>query len=106
MPKISFSGQEILCQQGSNLRRVLLDANLPLYNGIANPIHCRGLGTCGTCAVELEGNVSAQTTIEKWRLGFPPHRSGSGLRLACQCKVLGDLKITKHGGMWGHQPND
>ena len=107
MPKISFSGQDIVCQQGSNLRRVLLDANLPLYNGIANPIHCRGLGTCGTCAVELEGNVSAQTTIEKWRLGFPPHHSDSGLRLACQCRVLGDLTITKHGGMWGsHQTND
>ena len=83
-----------------------MDANLPPYNGIANAIHCRGLGTCGTCAVELKGDVSDPTAVEKWRLGFPPHRSDSGLRLACQCQVLGDLKITKHGGMWGHQPND
>ena len=106
MPKISFLGQDIACRQGSNLRRVLMDANLPLYNGIANVIHCRGHGTCGTCAVELKGDVSDPTAVEKWRLGFPPHRSDSGLRLACQCQVLGDLKITKHGGMWGHQPND
>ena len=103
MPKISFSGQEIDCEAGANLRRVLLDANLPLYNGIANAIHCRGLGTCGTCAVELEGNVSEPTKVEKWRLGFPPHRSDTGLRLACQCQVLGDLKIEKHGGMWGNK---
>jgi ferredoxin len=41
------------------------------------------------------------TAFEKWRLSFPPHRSENGLRLACQCKVLSDLTITKHGGMWG-----
>lgn len=101
MPKITFSGQTIECREGANLRRVLLDAKLPLYNGIAIAIHCRGLGTCGTCAVEIAGNVSELTSVEKWRLGFPPHHSDSGLRLACQCKVLGDLVLVKHGGMWG-----
>ena len=103
MPKISFSGRTIECTVGANLRRVLLDAKLPLYNGIAGAIHCRGLGTCGTCSVEIEGPVSEKTKVETWRLGFPPHRSESGLRLACQCKVLGDLKIAKHSGMWGNQ---
>lgn len=103
MPKISFSGQVVECEKGSNLRRVLLDAKLPLYNGIASAIHCRGLGTCGTCAVELEGEVSEPTKVEKWRLKFPPHRSDAGLRLACQCQVLGDLKIKKRRGMWGNK---
>ena len=55
MPNISFLGQSVECEEGSNLRRVLLDVNLPLYNGSAGAIHCRGLGTCGTCAVEIEG---------------------------------------------------
>ncbi len=103
MPKISFLDKLIECEEGANLRQVLLSAKLPLYNGVAKTIHCRGLGTCGTCAVEIEGNVSEQTKVEKWRLNFPPHRSGSGLRLACQCKVLGDLKIQKHDGMWGNK---
>ncbi len=103
MPRILFAGHEIECLHGANLRRELVAAQLPLYNGIAKHIHCRGLGTCGTCAVEIEGDVSKVTAVERWRLGFPPHRLSSGLRLACQCKVLGDLKIAKHGGMWGSQ---
>jgi len=103
MPKILFDGKTIECEQEENLRKVLQLAKLPLYNGVAKAIHCRGLGTCGTCAVEIDGDVTKPTRIEKWRLGFPPHESGSGLRLACQCKVLGDLNITKHEGMWGQK---
>lgn len=103
MPQIEFAGKLIECEAGANLRRILLDAGLPLYNGIAGAIHCRGMGTCGTCSLEIEGEVSDMTWIEKWRLGFPPHRRHRGLRLACQCQVLGDLKLTKHGGLWGNQ---
>jgi ferredoxin len=32
---------------------------------------------------------------------FPPHRPESGLRLACQCAVLGDIRVTKFHGWWG-----
>lgn len=103
MTKISFAGEIIECVEGANLRKVLISANLPLYNGIGRAIHCRGLGTCGTCAVEIDGPVSERTKIELWRFGFPPHRPDAGLRLACQCKILGDLKIKKHGGLWGNQ---
>ncbi len=103
MPKITFAGQSIECELGENLRRVLLDANLPLYNGIAQKIHCRGLGTCGTCAVQVEGEVSPTTAVERWRLGFPPHRQKQNLRLACQCKIQGDLQLTKFDGLWGHR---
>ncbi len=103
MHKISFGDQVIDCEHGENLRRVLMKARMPLYNGIANTIHCRGMGTCGTCAVKIEGPVSETTRIENWRLGFPPHRRNAGLRLACQCNVLGNLKLTKHKGMWGNR---
>ncbi len=81
----------------------MLESGVPLYNSIAGAIHCRGLGTCGTCAVQIEGPVSPPTAIEKWRLTFPPHSAGNRLRLACQCKVLGDLVLTKHSGLWGHK---
>jgi ferredoxin len=82
---------------------VLLRARLPLYTRVAEAIHCRGRGVCGTCAVEIEGNVSEPNDQELRRLGFPPHHRGSGLRLACQCSVLGDIRVTKHKGLWGQR---
>ena len=103
MPEIHFDNTTIECPHGANLRRVLMQSKLPLYNGVSRRIHCRGMGTCGTCAVEIEGDVSPMTKVEKWRLGFPPHKPGNNLRLACQCKVQGDLKLTKYPGMWGHK---
>jgi len=106
MPEIHFDDRSIQCQVGDNLRKVLLKAKLPLYNGIAGATHCRGLGTCGTCAMQITGEVSPKTAIEKWRLNFPPHKEASGLRLACQCQVLGDLRLTKFEGLWGHRITD
>ncbi len=100
-PSIRHASGRIRCERGANLRRVLLDAGVPLYNGAARWIHCRGLGTCGTCAVRVEGPLSPPTRVETWRLRTPPHRAGSGLRLACQCTVLGDLVVEKRPGMWG-----
>ncbi|MEL7498252.1 MAG: 2Fe-2S iron-sulfur cluster binding domain-containing protein [Planctomycetota bacterium] len=106
MPNVEFDGQTVECQVGDNLRKVLLKAKLPLYNGLSKLANCRGFGTCGTCAVEIDGDVTDPTTVESLRLKVPPHKSGSGLRLACQCKVKDDLKVTKHGGMWGSQIAD
>lgn len=101
MPTVRFAGRSIECLEGANLRTVLLHARLPLYQSAARAIHCRGFGTCGTCAVRIEGPVSAPTSVERWRLGFPPHDREAGLRLACQVRVLGDLAVTKYPGVWG-----
>jgi ferredoxin len=101
MPIVKFAGQKVECLPGANLRSVLLRARLPIYSRVARAIHCRGLGTCGTCAVRIEGPVSEPTKVERWRLDFPPHASEQGLRLACQCSVLGDLEVTKYEGLWG-----
>lgn len=103
MPEIHFAGQTIHSEEGANLRKVLLDHKLPLYNGAARAIHCRGLGTCGTCAVRIDGPVSEKTAFERWRLQFPPHHEEDGLRLACQCRVLGDIEVKKYDGLWGHE---
>ncbi len=91
------------CPHGANLRVVLLRARLPLYTRVAEALHCRGRGVCGTCAVRVEGTVSDPTPAEVRRLRMPPHRPDSGLRLACQCSVLGDVTITKHAGLWGQR---
>ncbi len=106
MPTVRFDGHEIECPLGANLRLVLLRARLPLYTGVARAIHCRGMGTCGTCAVRIVGEVSEPTKVETWRLGFPPHERERELRLACQCSVLGDLEVTKYPGLWGHKEPD
>jgi ferredoxin len=84
------------------LRRGLISP----HNGRANLVNCRGLGTCGTCAVQIEGNVQPadRNTREKLRLSFPPHGSSltsSTLRLACQVQVRGDIQVTKRNGFWG-----
>jgi ferredoxin len=104
VPTVEFAGQSVECPHGANLRMVLLRARLPLYNSAARALNCRGNGTCGTCAVRIEGEVSEPTSAELRRLAFPPHREDSGLRLACQCKILGDLKVSKHEGLWGQRP--
>ena len=101
MPVVEYQGQSIECLEGSNLRMVILRARLPLYNDAARALNCRGRGMCGTCAVHVEGPVSEPTAVERMRLSLPPHDPEAGLRLACQCKVLGDLKVTKLSGAFG-----
>jgi ferredoxin len=103
LPIIHFAGQSVECPHGANLRVVLLRARLPLYTRVAEALHCRGRGVCGTCAVRVEGSVSDPTPAELRRLRMPPHQPDSGLRLACQCNVLGDVTITKHAGLWGQR---
>lgn len=104
MPIVRFAGQSIECPQGANLRVVLVRARLPLYNSAAQALNCRGRGACGTCAVTIAGAVSEPTAAERRRLALPPLHRKPGLRLACQCTVLGDLEITKHAGLWGQRP--
>ena len=101
MPTVRFADHTVECPYGANLRMVLLRARLPLYNSVARALNCRGYGTCGTCAVRIEGKVTDLTTAERMRLEFPPHVREEGLRLACQCQVLGDLIVTKYKGVWG-----
>lgn len=98
---IRAAGKTLTCDRGANLRQVLLSEGIDLYNGVAGTINCHGLGTCGTCAVAIEGEVSALGWQEKARLSLPPHTVASNRRLACQVQVLGDVSITKYEGFWG-----
>jgi hypothetical protein len=40
------------CKIGANLRQVLLEQGIDLYNNQAKLSNCHGIGTCGTCAVQ------------------------------------------------------
>ncbi len=99
--RVSYSGKNIDVALGSNLRDVLLEHNIHPHNDKATFLNCRGLGSCGTCAVEINGKVHAKTKMEKWRLDFAPHKGTDGLRLACQVKVKSNIKVVKHEGFWG-----
>ncbi|MEO1209791.1 MAG: 2Fe-2S iron-sulfur cluster binding domain-containing protein [Cyanobacteria bacterium J06638_20] len=105
MPTVTAQGKTFECKQGENLRRVLLQQGVDLHNQSASVINCRGIGTCGTCAVTIEGEVSDMSWREKARLSVPPHSPEKNLeknrRLACQVKIMGDVKVSKDDGFWG-----
>jgi ferredoxin len=101
VPKITAQGKEFDCEMGANLRRVLLDHDIDLYNGNAKIINCMGIGTCGTCAVQIEGKVNAANWQDIARRSLPPHDANRNLRLACKTQVMGDIKVTKFDRFWG-----
>ncbi|MTJ09390.1 MULTISPECIES: 2Fe-2S iron-sulfur cluster-binding protein [unclassified Anabaena] len=101
MPQVIAQGKLIECESQANLRKVLLANGVDLYNGGSGIINCRGIGTCGTCAVKVEGEVSAVNWRDQTRRSLPPHSPTNDLRLACQTQVLGNVKVTKFNGFWG-----
>ncbi|MBX2865229.1 MAG: (2Fe-2S)-binding protein [Leptolyngbyaceae cyanobacterium MAG.088] len=105
MPNVTAQGKTFECAQGANLRQVLLDHDIALYNGQARLINCRGIGSCGTCAVLIDGEVSAPNWKGRSRRSLPPHTSERPLRLACQTSVLGDITVTKYDRFWGQGHN-
>lgn len=107
-------------QSGEILRTAMLRRGISPHNGKSRLINCRGLGTCGTCAVEIPPHQSDETdciikpsertTKENLRLNFPPHGSkeqSPNLRLACQVQVMqGDVTVCKRTGFWGQGDMD
>ncbi len=101
MPIVKAQGKVIECEAGANLRQVLLNQGVGVYNDAAQLINCHGIGTCGTCAVAIQGEVAAPSWREQARLSLPPHAVDRGRRLCCQIQVTSDLEITKFDGFWG-----
>ena len=103
---VAFRGRAVRVARGTRLRTALLENGLTPHNGRAQLINCRGLGTCGTCAVRLTAGAvdpPAWTAAERLRLNFPPHRApgSEALRLACQVTCESDLVVAKCAGFWG-----
>lgn len=103
MPTIEYDGERIDCEAGAELREALLEAGLSPHNGASSYANCGGRAVCGTCAVEVHGPVSEMEEEERSRLSKWPHDLESGLRLACQTRVEGDIEVEKHGGFWGQK---
>jgi ferredoxin len=92
--KVIFGEEELLASDGQNLRNLLKKPNY---------LNCKGLGTCGTCAVKITGSVNPPNRIESFRLKLHPFIKDSKLRLACQICIKNDLKVTKFKGFWGEE---
>lgn len=106
MPTVTAQGKTFHCAVGTNLREALLANGIDLYSPRAKYINCMGIGTCGTCAVAIAGDDKAVSDVnwrDQARRNLPPHNPEKNLRLACQTQVLGDIRITKFEGFWGHQ---
>ena len=103
MPTVTFQGRAMTCERGEVLRDVLSRHGASAHNHLSRAINCHGLGTCGTCAVEVQGELSEPGLIERIRLLMWPHTRKPGLRLACKARVEGDVQVTKHPGFWGQK---
>jgi ferredoxin len=111
MPIVNFvkEKKQVQVPEGSNLRKVALDAGVKLYNGIngygagLNAVfNCHGLGTCGTCRVLITKGMehcSGKTIREKVQFNLNPIEQAAylgnedTLRLACCTKVNGDVDV-------------
>ncbi|HYD48189.1 MAG TPA: 2Fe-2S iron-sulfur cluster-binding protein [Terriglobales bacterium] len=93
MPTVYFvkEGRAIECPVGTNLRDLARENGIQLYVFPHNLGHCRGFGLCGTCRVKIDEPraVSPRTGKDEWKCAW----EGEHIRLACQTKVLADLKV-------------
>jgi uncharacterized 2Fe-2S/4Fe-4S cluster protein (DUF4445 family) len=79
-------GRRWPCSKSISILEAARDAGLQLV------ADCGGAGTCGRCRVKVvEGRVSPPTSEESLLLSAAD--LDSGVRLACQARVLGDLVV-------------
>ncbi len=95
MPKVTVHNSEtgevksFKAGYGANLRKAALFKDVDLYKGIWTQLNCHGMGSCGTCLIEVDNmeNVNGHSLLEKI------HKVGEGRKLACRTKVYGDIII-------------
>ena len=106
MPIITLvnEGKTIEVPVGTNLRKTLLKHGISPYVGKDKFLNCFGNGHCGTCKVVVKKggeNLSPKGAMEKftlWRmLSVIGHEQES--RLACQCRVQGDVTVETTPGL-------
>jgi len=90
MPKVTFSnnGEQDEIEAGAPLKDVTKNNGWPIAYGCED-------GVCGTCIVEVEEGIENLTKMEDQEdqtLDMMMMKEGNH-RLACQCKVNGDVKI-------------
>lgn len=64
-------------ERGANLRQILLQNGVDLYNNGAKVVDCRRIDSCAPYAVLVEGEVSIAKSAQKARQSVPPYSSAS-----------------------------
>lgn len=101
MPQVLTPGKTIEYKCQSNLFKVLLENCFDLYNGCFQVISYGRSGSCGTCAVKVEGKVSVANWREQMRHSLPPQTLTIDLLHCGQVEVGEDVKIKKFEGFLG-----
>ncbi|CAK9264114.1 unnamed protein product [Sphagnum jensenii] len=102
---VEYRGKKISVERGTILRTALLRNGVSPHNGQAMYVNCRGLGTCGTCAVEVIGDVEPKkwNLQETARLNLPPHKYPGNQKLRLACQNLSMLNGQKSGYEMGEE---
>lgn len=90
MPKVTFidTGKQAECPAGGSLKDVTKNNSWPIAYGCED-------GVCGTCLIQAQeggANLSPIEETENQTLEMMGMNDGEH-RLACQCKVNGDVTI-------------
>ena len=90
MPKVKFkdTGDEVEVKAGTPLKDVARDNGWPIAFGCED-------GVCGTCLIEIlkgKENLTPREEVEFQTLDMMCMKDQKH-RLACQCKVNGDVEI-------------
>ncbi|MBI3783082.1 MAG: 2Fe-2S iron-sulfur cluster binding domain-containing protein [Deltaproteobacteria bacterium] len=93
MPVVYFVKQQqaVECPVGTNLRDLARENGIDVYVFPNNLVNCRGNGLCGTCRILVEDPqaVSQRTRCDERKCSW----EGEHIRLACQTKVLADVRV-------------
>lgn len=95
MPTVYFvkEGRAIDCPVGTNLRDLARANGIQLYVFPHNMpgANCFGFGLCGTCRVKIDDSraVSPRTGRDEFKCAW----EGENIRLACQTRILADVKV-------------
>lgn len=93
MPAIEFqeANVTVTAKEGEDIRKIAHKHKVSVYGGPNKLLNCRGFGLCGTDRIKVDPKdcVSAMTWKEKLHLD-----EKSGMRLACQAKLVADAKIS------------
>ena len=61
--------------------------------GLTHAHPCGGRGTCGKCAVRVQGLLSPMTETERKGLSGAGYPTDGSVRLSCLCQAMGDITI-------------
>lgn len=96
LPRVRFpSGKEIGVKEGTLLARALQQAGIEAW------LPCGGQGYCGRCRVKVAGELCPPTGLEEEQLA--PEDLARGVRLACQARVVGDVRVLEFQSLTGAQ---